>query len=136
MSTDPRIGLLLIGSPRFKSLGEGTARGSYAERKERHAQEIVAAAGAIGAVTYTGIVYERPGLSKAMKAFYAADVDFVLAVFLSWAEDFTWVRFLRDMYELPILFGLVTRKSCRFADTSSDDEFTEFLSAGGLVGTL
>ena len=28
----PRIGLLLIGSPRFKPLGEGTAHGTYEAR--------------------------------------------------------------------------------------------------------
>ena len=31
----PRIGLLLIGSPRFKPLGEGTAHGTYEARKLR-----------------------------------------------------------------------------------------------------
>ncbi|MFQ9197532.1 MAG: hypothetical protein ACLR30_11160 [[Clostridium] leptum] len=31
----PRIGLLLIGSPRFKPLGEGTAHGPYEARKLR-----------------------------------------------------------------------------------------------------
>lgn len=31
----PRIGLLLIGSPRFKPLGGGTAHGTYEARKLR-----------------------------------------------------------------------------------------------------
>ena len=30
----PRMGLLLISPERFANIGEGTARGSYKERKE------------------------------------------------------------------------------------------------------
>ena len=37
----PRIGLLLIGSPRFKPLGEGTAHGTYEARKLREEKEII-----------------------------------------------------------------------------------------------
>lgn len=136
MRSEPKMGLLLIGSPRFKPLGEGSARGSYAQRKERDAAVIVGAARSIGEVVYGGIVYDRPGLSRAMKSFYASDVDYVLAIFVSWAEDFSWARFLRDMYALPLLFAHVARERCRFSDTSGDDEFTDFLCAGGLVGTL
>lgn len=36
----PRIGLLLIGSPRFKPLGEGTAHGTYEARKLREEKEM------------------------------------------------------------------------------------------------
>ena len=33
----PRMGLLLISPERFANIGEGTARGSYKERKEAEA---------------------------------------------------------------------------------------------------
>lgn len=34
----PRMGLLLISPERFQTIGEGTARGSYLERKQKEAE--------------------------------------------------------------------------------------------------
>ena len=34
----PRMGLLLISPERFQTIGEGTARGSYKERKQKEAE--------------------------------------------------------------------------------------------------
>ncbi len=36
-----RAGLLLIASPRFKTLGEGLERGTYAGRKDADVEEIL-----------------------------------------------------------------------------------------------
>ena len=47
-------------------------------------------------LTYTGIVYEREDAQKAINLFFAEKVDFIIAEFLSWSEDFAWIRFLRD----------------------------------------
>ena len=37
-----KAGLLLIASPRFKTLGEGLRRGTYAERKDADVKKILA----------------------------------------------------------------------------------------------
>ncbi|MDD3927115.1 MAG: hypothetical protein PHT33_10720, partial [bacterium] len=63
------------------------------------------------------------------------EVDFVMATFMSWSEDFTWIRFLRDMPDLPLLFYLPVEEA-GFESAVSDDDFAQFLVAGGLVGML
>ena len=60
----------------------------------------------------------------------------MLAIYLSWAEDFAWIRFLRDMPECPILFCHRMRERIELKDTHDDDEFAEYLCCGGLVGSL
>lgn len=132
----PRMGLLLIGASRFRPLGEGSLDGTYAERKEREAKKIVAEGERMSEVVFPGIIYEKEQLQTAINLFYNKKVDFIFTIYLSWAEDFTWVRFLRDVFDVPIFFGCIVRDKCSFKDTSDENEFVEFLSAGNLVGTL
>lgn len=132
----PRMGLLLISPERFANIGEGTARGSYKERKEAEAAWMLRDTSTIADVTFTGIVWDRTDVQRAIDAFVAAKVDFVLAIFLSWAEDFAWIRFLRDMPECPVLFCHRMRDKIELSDTHDDDEFAEYLCCGGLVGSL
>ena len=91
-SRKPKAGLLLVASPRFKNL-YGPQRGTYGERKEKAVEEIMATMDFLDLV-YPGIVYEREDAEKAMDLFYAEKVDFIYAEFLSWSEDFAWIRFL------------------------------------------
>ena len=70
----------------------------------------------------------------AMDHFYMEKVDFVIAEFLSWSEDFAWIRFLRDMPEVPILFVNVAKDHVSFRDTLDEDDFIDYLCAGTLVG--
>lgn len=130
----PRMGLLLLGAQRFCALGEGTARGSYLQRKQAQAQAMAEDCRALADVTFPGIVFSHEDVIGAMRAFVDAGVDYVLASYLSWAEDFAWVRFLRDMPPVPILFAHQMRERIDLADTHDDDEFTEYLCCGGLVG--
>lgn len=130
----PRMGLLLLGAQRFCSLGEGTARGTYLKRKRVEAQQMKADCENIADVTFTNIVFTHADANEAMEAFVREKVDYVLAIYLSWAEDFAWVRFLRDMPPIPILFAHRMREQINLKDTHDDDEFTEYLCCGGLVG--
>ncbi len=132
----PRMGLLLISPERFAGIGEGTARGSYRERKEAEAAQMAKDASAIADVTFAGITWDRQDVQRSIDAFTAAKVDYVLAIYLSWAEDFAWIRFLRDMPECPVLFCHRMRDEIHLKDTHDDDEFTEYLCCGGLVGSL
>jgi len=131
-----RMGLLLISPERFKTLGEGTKRGSYAERKAAEAEWMKKEASSIADVTFSGIVYTEADVRKAIDRFTAEKVDYVLAIYLSWAEDFAWIRFLRDMPPCPVLFCHRERDVIDLHDTHDDDEFTEYLCCGGLVGSL
>ena len=97
----PKAGLLLIASPRFKNL-YGPKRGTYGERKDKAVKEIKATMDFLDLVD-PGIVYEREDAQKALKLFFNEGVDFVYAEFLSWSEDFAWIRFLRDCPEMPII---------------------------------
>ncbi len=130
-----KAGLLLVASPRFKHLGEGLVRGTYAERKNRDVEHILSTLDFLD-VVFPGIVYDKPEAEAAMDRFYLEKVDFVIAEFLSWSEDFAWIRFLRDMPQVPILFVNVARDRMTFHDTLDEDDFIDYLCAGTLVGSL
>lgn len=134
--TLPKMGLLLMGAERFRPLGKDTNRGTYLERKQTESQALLSDCRQFCTVSYPGMVFTREDADAAIRKFYEEDVDFVLAIFLSWAEDFAWNRFLRDMPPVPILFAHRAKDEVILGDTSDDDEFTEYLCYGGLVGTL
>lgn len=129
-----RVGLLLIASPRFKNL-TAPLRGSYHERKLKAVEDIKASMDFMD-IVWPGIVYEREDAEQAMRLFYAEKVDFVYAEFLSWSEDFAWIRFLRDCPEMPVLFCNVAKPKMSFETTLDDDDFIDYLCAGTLVGSL
>jgi len=133
-SRKPKAGLLLIASPRFKNL-YGPQRGTYGERKEKAVKEIMGTMDFLDLV-YPGITYEREDAQKAMDLFYAEKVDFIYAEFLSWSEDFAWIRFLRDCPEIPIIFCNVAKPKMTFETTLDEDDFVDYLCAGTLVGSL
>lgn len=130
------LGMLLIATPRFRHLGEGLDEGSYEQRKEREALFCKNELENFCRVVYPGTVYTREDLSAAIRAFEQERVDGVFAMFLSWSEDYAWVRFLRDMPPVPVFFVCPTRDSISFSSTVKETDFVEFLSAGGLVGAL
>ena len=131
---NPKAGLLLIASPRFKNLS-GPRRGTYGERKDAAVREIKATMDFLELVD-PGIVYEREDALRAMDLFYAEKVDFVYAEFLSWSEDFAWIRFLRDCPPVPIFFANVAKPRMSFETTLDEDDFVDYLCAGTLVGSL
>ena len=130
----PRAGLLLIASPRFKNL-DGPKRGTYHERKLKAVEEIKATMDFLELVD-PGIVYESADAMKAMDMFYNAKVDFIYAEFLSWSEDFAWIRFLRDCPEVPVFFANVAKPRMTFETSLDEDDFVDYLCAGTLVGSL
>ena len=129
-----RAGLLLIASPRFKNLS-GPKRGTYGQRKELAVKDIKATLSFLDLVD-PGIVYEREDAERAMDLFYNEKVDFIYAEFLSWSEDFAWIRFLRDCPEIPIIFCNVAKPRMSFETTLDEDDFVDYLCAGTLVGSL
>lgn len=130
-----KAGLLLVASPRFRTLGEELPRGSYDSRKQADVEQILSSLDFLD-IVFPGIVYEREDAVAAIDRFTAERVDFVIAEFLSWAEDFAWIRFLRDMPDVPVLFANVARERMPFRDTLSEDDFIEYLCSGTLVGSL
>lgn len=129
-----KAGLLLIASPRFKNLS-GPKRGTYHERKLKAVEDIKASMDFLDLV-YPGIVYDRADAQKAMDAFYNEKVDFIVAEFLSWSEDFAWIRFLRDCPQIPMIFTNVAKDKMTFETTLDEDDFIDYLCAGTLVGSL
>ena len=130
----PKIGLILIGAKRFRPLGAGTERGAYEVRKTAEADSFVERFSEFSEVVFPGIVYERDEAEAAARSFYNDKVDCAVAIFLSWAEDFAWIRFLRELPELPLMLASVVRDSLSITDTNDEDQFVDFLSAGALVG--
>ena len=136
LTRNTKIGLLLIGANRFRPIGTGTANGTYEERQNRIAERLLSDISSLGDVTYTEIVYNNESMQKTMDSFYLARVDYVLVIHMSWAEDFGWIRFLRDMPPVPVLFASLTKESIGFSNTYDDDSFCELLVSNGLVGSL
>ncbi|MBR1575102.1 MAG: hypothetical protein IJ654_01495 [Bacteroidales bacterium] len=130
----PKAGILLIASPRFKNLS-GPKRGTYGERKEKAVRDILATMDFLDPV-YPGIVYEREDAERAIRCFFDGKVDFIYAEFLSWSEDFAWIRFLRDCPQIPIFFANVAKPRMSFETTLDEDDFVDYLCAGTLVGSL
>lgn len=129
-----KAGLLLIASPRFKNLS-GPRRGTYGERKDIAVKDIMAGYSFLDLV-WPGITYEREDAERAMSMFYNEKVDFVLVEFLSWSEDFAWIRFLRDMPAVPVIFTNVAKPRMSFETSLDEDDFIDYLCAGTLVGSL
>lgn len=129
-----KAGLLLIASPRFKNLS-GPCRGSYHDRKLKAVEQIKASMDFLD-LTYPGIVYDKADAENAMKMFYDAKVDCIITEFLSWSEDFAWIRFLRDCPDIPMLFTNVAKPKMTFETTLDEDDFIDYLCAGTLVGSL
>lgn len=129
-----RAGLLLIASPRFKNLS-GPKRGTYNERKLKAVEEIKASMDFLD-LSYPGIVYEREDAEAAIRLFCEDKVDCIITEFLSWSEDFAWIRFLRDCPDIPILFTNVAKPKMTFETTLDEDDFVDYLCAGTLVGSL
>lgn len=129
-----RAGLLLVASPRFRNLS-GPHRGTYHERKLKAIEEIKASMSFLDLV-YPGIIYENADADNAIQAFYNGKVDFIIAEFLSWSEDFAWIRFLRDCPDIPMILTNVARPRMSFETTLDEDDFIDYLCAGTLVGSL
>ena len=135
----PRVGLLTIATERFRNIGAGTARGTYAERKAKETARMVADLEAAGyEVVSPGIVWDRDaaGVRAAIDGFVTKRVDCVLETLLSWGEDYAHIRFLRDMPPCPVLFAQHVADEVNLKDTHDEDEFAEYLGHGTLVGSL
>ncbi len=132
----PRIGMLFIGAERFCPLGEGTANGTYLARKTEECKVYIGALADRAEVIGSGVVCTRAEAEQWAKRFYAEDVDCVVAIFLSWAEDTPWIAFLRELYPVPLMLASVVRDSLAITDTNDENQFVDFLSAGALVGFL
>jgi L-arabinose isomerase len=132
----PKAALLLIASPRFKNLGVGLKRGTYHDRKMKEVEGIIGSLKKSLNVVFSEIVFEKSEMQVAMDLFYSEKVDFVIVEFMSWSEDFAWIRFLRDMPEIPILFVNSVKDNMTFKDTLDEDDFIDFLCSGTLVGSL
>lgn len=92
-----KIGLLMIGGERFRPLGNGTKDGNYEERKALEAKTYLSRFCNFADVVCPATVYSREGAETAAAEFYNQKVDCVVAMFLSWAEDFAWIRFQREV---------------------------------------
>ena len=134
MKSRPKVGMLLIGAKRFRELGTGTADGTYESRKLGEAERYLNRFGEFADIVYDGIVYEREDVQRTIDLFFKERVDCVFAMYLSWAEDFTWIHFLRDMPPVPIFFSSIVRDKLEIVDTNDENQFIDFLSAGALVG--
>lgn len=134
LNRKPKIGLLLIVAERFCPLGEGTARGTYKLRKDEETKVLVERMSAFSEVVTGDIVYSREAAEEAAKRFYNEKVDGVVVSFLSWAEDFAWILFLRELPPMPLMLVSFVRDRLAITDTNDEDQFIDFLSAGALVG--
>lgn len=132
-----KIGLLFIGAERFCPLGQGTHDGTYLERKEKEYQDYINKIKEYGEIVHNGMVYTRQQAEDTLRLFNQNDVDCVVAIFMSWAEDYAWISFLKEIpNDLPLMLASVVRDEINIQDTNDENQFIDFLSAGALVGFL
>jgi len=135
-NSKPKTGIFLIGCQRFCKLGSDTSGGDYDHRKEKYAENFIGKMEDIAEVAFPGIIYNRQDVEDAIDFFHKEKVQCVICSFLSWSEDFTWIQFLRDMYEVPLLFYLSAFEEVSYSNTYNENDFVQFLANGGLVGNL
>lgn len=131
-----KVGVLMFGSERFKKLGVGLQQGSYEERKHEDSSLTLGQLKELFTVVFPGIVYSKEDIQQAIDSFFIQKVDFIIVEFLSWSEDFAWIRFLRDMPEIPIVFINPVKKKVSFQSTTDENDFIDFLCSGTLVGSM
>lgn len=131
-----KIGVLFISAERFMELGEGTVNGTYFERKLIECKNYTEALSDVAEIFPSDMVCTRERAEWWADEFYRLDVDCVVAIFLSWAEDTAWIAFLRKLFTVPLMLASVVRDSLSITDTNDEDQFIDFLSAGALVGFL
>ena len=73
-----KIGLLLLGCERFRTLGETSSEGSYDVRVQQRAKKIASKLSATMDVVSNGVVYDREQCREAIAAFQAMRVDMVV----------------------------------------------------------
>ncbi len=133
----PKIGMLFIGAERFRPLGEGTADGKYEARKEIEHKKYIEKISEFASVESCGMIYTREQAEFAALDFSQKNVDCIVAIFMSWAEDYAWISFLRKMSsETPLMLASIVRDGIDITDTHDENQFVDFLSAGALVGFL
>lgn len=134
----PRCGLLLLGSQWFKNTttGKNTTGGTYADRLEKKTREIIHHLSKSFDVTFPGIVYSKEDVIRTIKLFVNEEVDFIIATFMSWTEDSAWIRFLRDIPDIPLILFLPVEEEVKFENYKSADALLHFLTSGQIVGTL
>ena len=132
----PKVGVLLYSNNGLRRSGAGTPDGTYEERMKRPESLTLEALGAFAETVSAGIVYDRAGLDAAMSLFLAEKVDGVYVQYLSWAPDALWMRFQRDMPELPVLFASVVPERIPFENTFSANDSVAANTVRGLVGSL
>lgn len=130
----PKLGIMFIGAERFQPLGEGTAEGTYKQRKALETKKYIDRISEFADIVCGETVYTREAADETVNRFYNEKVDGVIACFLSWAEDFAWIRFLRELPPMPLLLVSFVRDSLSITDTNDENQFVDFLSAGALVG--
>ena len=131
-----RVGLLLFCTDRMRTLATDDAGVGYEAIASEYGLSILDALKDMCAWVYPGNVYGRSDLERAMRMFVTEDVDAVLAVHISWTEDFNWIRFLRDMPPMPVMLACVTRESMGFERVTMDSSFTRAMASCNVVGAL
>lgn len=135
-ATIPSIGVLLFSNNGLRLSGKGTPDGTYESRMLKLEGRILEGLKQFADTVYTGIVYTRTDLDKAIAAFTTGKVDGVFVLYLSWAPDANWIRFQRDMAALPVLFASMIPENIPFETTFSANDGVAANTVRGLVGSL
>lgn len=131
-SQKTKAGLLLIGCSRFRKLGEDLKGDSYEEQKEAFAKDFIESYKDIIDISFDRVVYTLKDAEDAINFFFNRKVDCIICTFLSWSEDRHWIKFLRDIYDIPLLYYLPSIPGP--ADSCNEKAFIEFLYRGVAVG--
>ena len=132
-----KIGLFFISCTRFHDLGQGTKDGTYFERIKKETLKIEQSLSPELSIINPGEIFNDDDMQRALKLFNSESVDCILCIFHSWSEDNVWVKFLRDSNpNIPLIYFYPAKENIGYEDCSLDNNFIQFLTDGGLVGSL
>lgn len=132
-----KIGLFFISCKRFSNLGIDTKDGSYVNRITKETNHIVRQLNDKATIVNPGEIFSDSDMKRALLLFKEKEVDCILCMFHSWSEDNVWIKFLRDSdKEIPLIYYYPVKEYIPYEDCSDDNDFIQFLTDGGLVGSL
>ncbi len=132
-----KIGLFFISCRRFIELGKDTIDGSYLQRIKKETAYIKNTMCEQVDIIDPGEIFNDNDMKRALNLFKTESVDCILCLFHSWSEDNVWIKFLRDSDpNIELIYFYPAKDSISYADCSDDNDFMQFLTDGGLVGSL
>lgn len=135
----PSCGLFMVKCNWFEEVQYSApgSTGSLEDRILEKKKRIIAGIEETSRVVDPGLIGANADVARAIRLYIEQDVDVVLILFATWAEDFTVVRLLRELPpRLPVVFYCHQEQQVPFRENTGSENEQEYLNNTSLVGSL